>query len=202
MTWGWCNLWSWPWKRVNVIVKIKIKNSCTFNFSRNFNGNWPWKSVNVIVKIILKKNSATIFHGLPSARGSSRVLTIVTSFLWSIRVQTIENLLSIVWFEAFRAGYLWSCLAVAHIIGLNKVSRFLFNPFTFIGYRNNFFFLPFKSLYFERYVTVPLVIFRVRATCTKTEVSARLDNALSDFSYDCKDTRDNKSGQQGYYVPW
>ena len=31
---------------------------------------------------------------------------------------------------------------------------FYSNPFTFVGYKNNSFFLPYKSLHFERYATV------------------------------------------------
>ena len=48
---------------------------------------------------------------------------------------------------------------------LSKVSRFLLQSFTFVSYRSNCFFLPHKSLYFERYATLPMVIFWAWATC-------------------------------------
>ena len=48
---------------------------------------------------------------------------------------------------------------------VSKVSRLLFKSFYIHGYRNNIAFLPYKSLYFECYTTVPMVIFRAWATC-------------------------------------
>ena len=45
-----------------------------------------------------------------------------------------------------------------------RLADFYFNPLP-SGYRNNCFFLPYKSLYFERYATVLMVIFRAWATC-------------------------------------
>ena len=42
---------------------------------------------------------------------------------------------------------------VTHI--LSKVSCFYWNPFIFVGYRNDRFFFPYKSLYFECYATTP-----------------------------------------------
>ena len=42
---------------------------------------------------------------------------------------------------------------VTHI--LSKVSCFYWNPFIFVGYRNDRFFSPYKSLYFECYATTP-----------------------------------------------
>ena len=39
---------------------------------------------------------------------------------------------------------------------LSKVSRFLFNSFYIRRVQKQLFFLPYKSLYFERYATVPM----------------------------------------------
>ena len=40
-----------------------------------------------------------------------------------------------------------------------RLAEFYLNPFTFVGYGNNSSCLSLKSLYFERYATVPIVIF-------------------------------------------
>ena len=52
-----------------------------------------------------------------------------------------------------------------------RLANFHLNPFTFVGNRNNFVFLPYKSLYFERYATVLIVIFRAWVTCKITYIS-------------------------------
>ena len=49
---------------------------------------------------------------------------------------------------------------------LSKISRFLFKSFYIRRLQKQLFFLPYKSSYFERYATVPMVIFhRAWATC-------------------------------------
>ena len=40
-----------------------------------------------------------------------------------------------------------------------RLAEFHLNPFTFVGYRNNRSCLSHNSLYFVRYVTVPIAIF-------------------------------------------
>ena len=42
-------------------------------------------------------------------------------------------------------------------LNLSKVSRFLFNSFYIRRLQKQLFFLPYKSLYFERYATVPML---------------------------------------------
>ena len=55
---------------------------------------------------------------------------------------------------------------------LSKVSRFLFKSFHIRRLQKQLFILPYKSLYFERYPTVLMVIFRAWATCVKTRTHA------------------------------
>ena len=55
---------------------------------------------------------------------------------------------------------------------LSKVSRFLFKSFHIRRLQKQLFILPYKSLYFERYPKVLMVIFRAWATCVKTTTHA------------------------------
>ena len=55
---------------------------------------------------------------------------------------------------------------------LSKVSRFLLKSFHIRRLHKQLFILPYKSLYFECYATVLMVIFRAWATSVKTRTHA------------------------------
>ena len=58
----------------------------------------------------------------------------------------------------------WNCHAEKkkHTTYATEVSRFLFKSLYIRRLQKQFFFLPYKSVYFERYATVPMVILNFR----------------------------------------
>ena len=73
---------------------------------------------------------------------------------------------------------------VTHI--LSKVSCFLLKSFHFVGYRNDRFSFPYKSLYFECYATMPrrcslMLIFRAWAACGVMCCQYPLGNSSNSF---------------------
>ena len=68
--------------------------------------------------------------------------------------------------------------------GKKKVNRFLFKSFHIRRLQKQLFILPYKSLYFDCYATVLMVIFRAWATCVKTRTHAiKLNLTFLDFLY-------------------